>query len=236
MTAATTPSTARATSTCAGETPRRDPSATSGLCHADTASLPEYPRRMFLRENEVGGRLAPHLAAGTTVLDVGSGTGRLSRWLATRVGVRPTQADVVEFDNRVQDLPFVRLGDPLALPFPDRSFDVVMLLFVLHHLERWEDQEALVREAARVAARRLLIIEDTPTSRIDRVMNVAWDWVLNLRHGVPTPFTFRTVHGWTDVFERSGLAVRHSQTYRARWPTLMTYHHTLFVLEARRGG
>ena len=186
---------------------------------------------MFLRENEIGGPLASHLAEGMTVLDVGSGTGRLSRWLATRVHVRPTLADVIEFDNRVVDFPYVRLDDPLVLPFPDRAFDAVLLLFVLHHVERWEDQEALVREAARVADDRLLVIEDTPTSRLDRVLNVAWDWVLNLRHGVPTPFTFRTVRGWTEVFERSGLRVERAETYRARWPTLMTYHHTLFVLE-----
>ena len=29
----------------------------------------------------------------------------------------------------------------------------------------------------------------------------------------------------------AGLAIRHAETYRARWPTLMTYHHTLFVLD-----
>jgi ubiquinone/menaquinone biosynthesis C-methylase UbiE len=170
------------------------------------------------------------------VLDVGSGTGRLSRWLASRVGIRPTLADVVEFDNRVLDFPYVHLEDPLAFPFPDGAFDAVMMLFVLHHIERWPDQERLVREAARVADRRLLIIEDTPTSRVDRVMNVAWDWVLNLRHGVPRPFTFRTARGWTEVFGRSRLSVRHAETYRARWPTLMTYSHTLFVLEPDGAG
>jgi ubiquinone/menaquinone biosynthesis C-methylase UbiE len=189
---------------------------------------------MFLRENEIGGRLAPYLSQGMTVLDVGSGTGRLSRWLANRVGVRPTLADVTEFENRVLEFPYVRLEDPLALPFPDRSFDAVLLLFVLHHMERWDDQEALVREVARMARRRVLLIEDTPTSRLDRAMNVAWDWVLNLRHGVPTPFTFRTVAGWTQLFRRSGLHVERVETYRARWPTLMTYHHTLFVLAPGR--
>lgn len=191
---------------------------------------------MFLRENEIGGKLAPHLGPGMSVLDVGSGTGRLSRWLASRVGIRPTLADVVDFDNRVLDFPYVRLEDPLVLPFPDGAFDAVMMLFVLHHIERWTDQELLVREAARVAERRMLIIEDTPASRVDRVMNVAWDWVLNLRHGVPRPFTFRTARGWAEVFERSGLEVRHAETYRARWPTLMTYHHTLFVLEPDHAG
>jgi SAM-dependent methyltransferase len=186
---------------------------------------------MFLRENELGRRIAPHLERGATVLDLGSGTGRMSRWLADRRGVRPTLADVTEFGNRVGGFPYVRLEDPLRLPFEDRSFDAVMMLFVLHHLERRADQERLVGEAARVARRRLVLIEDTPTSAVDRMWNVAWDWVLNLRHGIPTPFTFRSVDGWRAVFDRAGLRVAHQETYRAKWPTLMTYHHTLFVLD-----
>jgi len=59
---------------------------------------------------------------------------------------------------------------------------------------------------------------------------VAWDKVLNLRHAVPTPFAFRSVDEWREVFDELELAVRHVETYRPKWPTLMTYHHTLFVL------
>jgi SAM-dependent methyltransferase len=187
--------------------------------------------RVFLRENEIGGKVAPHLEPAMTVLDLGSGTGRIARWLADRMGIRPTLADVAEFGNRVGRFPYVRLEDPLRLPFPDRSFDAVLMLFVLHHIEAWEDQERSVLEAARVTGRRLVIIEDTPSSAVERRLNVAWDWLLNLRHGVPKPFTFRTVEGWASVFRRSGLITRHVETYRPRWPTLMTYHHTLFVLE-----
>jgi SAM-dependent methyltransferase len=186
---------------------------------------------MFLRENEIGGRLAPHLEPGRSVLDLGSGTGQIARWLARRVGIRPTLADVLEYENRVRDFPFIRMTDPLRVPAEDGTFDAVIMLFVLHHMERWEDQERLVSEAARVTRRRLLVIEDTPTSRADRWFNVAWDWALNLRHGVPTPFTFRSPQGWRSVFLGNGLEVRHEETYRARWPTLLTYHQTLFVLE-----
>jgi SAM-dependent methyltransferase len=186
---------------------------------------------VFLRENEIGGKLAAHLVTGMRVLDLGSGTGRISSWLVRRVGIRPTLADVVEYENRVSDFPFIRMTDPLRVPADDGAFDAVIMLFVLHHMERWEEQERLVAEAARVTRRRLLVIEDTPTSRVDRWFNVAWDWALNLRHGVSTPFTFRSPQQWRTVFERTGLQVRVEQTYRARWPTLLTYHHTLFVLE-----
>lgn len=186
---------------------------------------------MFLRENEIGGKIAPFLEPGMTVLDVGSGTGRISRWLAGRVGIRPTATDLIEFGNRVGEVPFLPMRDPLHIPAPDDGFDAVLLLFVLHHMAEGEDQERLVAEAARVAKRRLIVIEDTPTSRVDRAFNVFWDWLLNLRHGVPTPFTFRSVAGWLEVFREAGLEVRHTDTYRARWPSLMTYHHTFFVLD-----
>jgi ubiquinone/menaquinone biosynthesis C-methylase UbiE len=185
---------------------------------------------MSLRENEVGRRVAPHLERGWEVLDLGSGTGRMSRWLRGRAGIRPTLADVVEFGNRVHGLPYVRLHDPVHLPFPDRSFDAVLLLFVLHHIPAWADQERLLGEVARVTRRRAVVIEDTPLSRVDRAFNVAWDWALNLRHGVPKPFTFRTVEGWSQAFARQGLCIDHRETYRPMWPTLRTYRHTLFVL------
>jgi ubiquinone/menaquinone biosynthesis C-methylase UbiE len=191
----------------------------------------DYALIVFLRENEIGRKLAPHLQPGMEVLDLGAGTGRIATWLARRVGVRPTLADVVDYDNRVPDYPFIHMGDPLRVPAEDGSFEAVIILFVFHHMGRWEDQEQLVAEATRVTRRRVLVIEDTPTSRVDRWFNVAWDWLLNLRHGVPTPFTFRSAEEWREAFERLGLRVVHRETYRARWPTLLTYHHTVFVLE-----
>ena len=187
---------------------------------------------MFLRENEIGRRIAPWLEPGTSLLDVGAGTGRIARWLAERRGVRPTLADVTEFGNRVGGLPSLRMTDPVAIPAPAGSHDTVMMLFVLHHIPAWEDQERLVREAARVASRRVIVIEDTPLGRVDRTFNVFWDWILNLRHGVPKPFTFRGAAGWERVFADAGLRRVHAETYRPWWPTLGTYHHTLFVLDA----
>ena len=186
---------------------------------------------MLLRENEFGRRLAPHLNEGDTLLDLGAGTGFLSRWLRDRVGVRPTLADVVDYGNRERSLPFLQLRDPFHVPVPDRSFDVAMLLFVFHHVESFEDQERLLDEALRVTRRRLLVMEDTPGSRVDRAFNMAWDWVLNLRHGVPTPFTFRGVEDWVDLFKERDLSIAHSETYRPLWPSLKTYPHSLFVLD-----
>ncbi|HEX6263227.1 MAG TPA: methionine biosynthesis protein MetW, partial [Actinomycetota bacterium] len=60
---------------------------------------------MFLRENEIGRRIAPWVEPGMRLLDVGSGTGRIARWLTRERRVLPTTSDLHEFDNRVGDLP-----------------------------------------------------------------------------------------------------------------------------------
>jgi len=186
---------------------------------------------VFLRENEVGNRVGPWLARGQSVLDLGGGTGFISRWLRDRVGVRPTLSDVVSYGNRDHSIPFIELVDPFSVPVPEASFDAVMVLFVLHHIERFEDQDRLLDEALRIARTRLIVLEDTPRTRLDRALNAGWDLVLNLRHGVPTPFTFRGVDDWTRVFKERDLSIVHVESYRAKWPTLMTYPHSLFVLD-----
>jgi ubiquinone/menaquinone biosynthesis C-methylase UbiE len=186
---------------------------------------------MFLRENEVGTKVAPHLERGATMLDLGAGTGYVSRWLHERTGVEPTLTDVVSYHNRETSLPFITLQDPFSVPVADGSFDIVMLLFVFHHVDPMEDQERLLKEAIRIARRRIVILEDTPATSMDLTFNKAWDWLLNRRHRVPCPFTFRSADDWLDVFKAHDLSIAHTETYRPMWPTLKTYPHTLFVLD-----
>src|SRR5207245_9944815 len=82
------------------------------------ASGGPYHLTMFLRENEVGSKVAPHLERGWTMLDLGAGTGYISRWLKDRTGVRPTLTDVVAYHNRERSLPFITLSDPFSVPVP----------------------------------------------------------------------------------------------------------------------
>ncbi|HXF36827.1 MAG TPA: class I SAM-dependent methyltransferase [Actinomycetota bacterium] len=188
---------------------------------------------MFLRENEEGSRIAPHLRAGQTMLDLGAGTGFMSRWLARRTGVRPTLCDLVEYRNRDRSLPFIAQTDPFHVPVPDGSFDVVLMMFVLHHVTSYDDQPRVIDEARRIARERVIVTEDTPATALDRAFNAAWDRLLNVRHGVPTPCTFRSARAWEEAFAGRGLRLVHRETYRPMWPTLKTYPHTLFVLEPR---
>jgi ubiquinone/menaquinone biosynthesis C-methylase UbiE len=187
---------------------------------------------MFLRENEVVRKLAPWLEPGQSFLDLGSGTGLVARRLAHLTRSDATGCDAFEFDNRV-DMQFLRQTDPLRVPADDRSFDVVIMCFVLHHVPSWDDQLIVAAEAMRVARKRVLILEDTPFNKIDLLFNKGWDWALNQRHGIPVPFTFRSRDEWSRLFSADGFRVDHTESYRPKWPTLGMYHHTLFVLDRR---
>ncbi|MFO7675474.1 MAG: class I SAM-dependent methyltransferase [bacterium] len=98
-------------------------------------------------------RLVP---AEAVVLDVGAGDCLLAGALRKVRRARVTCADIA--DRSETDIP-VTVFDGVHLPFPDRSYDVVLLSYVLHHAERGGD---LLRECARTCRGRVLVVEDLP--------------------------------------------------------------------------
>jgi SAM-dependent methyltransferase len=93
---------------------------------------------------------AARVTRGTRVLDVGSGSGRVSA-RAAALGARVTGVDVapgmVELAGRLQpEVRFV-VGSAESLPVADRSFDVVLATFLLLHVGR---QEVALAEMRRV--------------------------------------------------------------------------------------
>ena len=101
---------------------------------------------------------------GASVLDVGGGHGQLAAPLAAggrRVTVLGSDASCARRIAPEVAAGRVRFaaGDLLALPFPDRAFDVVVSVRLLPHCDRWP---ALVGELCRVARRAVIV--DYPTS------------------------------------------------------------------------
>ena len=96
---------------------------------------------------------------GAKVLDVGGGHAQLAPALVER-GFRVTVAGSEEvcrerLDRALPPGSFdFRACDLLDLPYPDRSFEVVVSLRLLAHVERWRE---LIAELCRVASRAVIV-------------------------------------------------------------------------------
>ncbi len=112
------------------------------------------------------------------MLDIGSGTGHNAEALRARGASTCVEADVVDF--HVVGVGAV-LFDGARLPFADRVFDACLLAFVLRYPD---DPAALLREAGRVASRRVLVLQSSPRGRAGRI-------ALRLRSWVQGPVAFR---------------------------------------------
>lgn len=102
---------------------------------------------------------------GASVLDVGGGHGQLAiplcraGWDVTVLGSDESCRHRLQSNVDSGVCRFV-VGDVLALPFPDKSFDLVLCFRLLTHCERWPE---LVRELCRVARRGVIV--DYPTGQ-----------------------------------------------------------------------
>lgn len=100
-----------------------------------------------------------------TILDVGGGHGQLAHPLC-RAGYSVTVlGSALSCEHRIRSLVAARqcefiVGNVIALPFPDRSFDTVISFRLVTHCEQWP---ALVKELCRVAKH--MVIVDYPTSQ-----------------------------------------------------------------------
>jgi 2-polyprenyl-3-methyl-5-hydroxy-6-metoxy-1,4-benzoquinol methylase len=135
----------------------------------------------FLRTQESATlrMLAPY--RGATVLDVGGGHGQVTAALVAE-GFRVTVFGSSECCRRRIE-PFVaagtcrfQSGSLLGLPYPARSYDVVLSYRLLAHVARWR---ALLIELARVTRRALLI--DVPTRAS---VNCLIPWLFSLKKRV----------------------------------------------------
>jgi ubiquinone/menaquinone biosynthesis C-methylase UbiE len=121
----------------------------------DLAPVDEFHLRGRPATAELADRLA--LASGMRVLDVGSGIGGPSRYVAATYDCRVTGVDLTEEYCRVAALLAERVGlgdrveyrpgNALALPFPDASFTVA---YTQHVAMNIEDKARLYVEVCRV--------------------------------------------------------------------------------------
>ncbi len=158
---------------------------------------PIYEKRIKV----LTGLIAPYLRDADRVLDVGCGTGRLGEMLRDRTAQLGTRVEVCgleKFKRGDEPIPVTQYSGG-AFPFPDRSFDAVMMADVLHHES---DPEALLRECIRIS-RRLIIIKDHQIAGFLAYPRICLiDWAANAPYGVKCLFRYHTQTEWRALLDR----------------------------------
>jgi SAM-dependent methyltransferase len=147
--------------------------------------------------------------AGREVIDLGSGSFQAlyaPRQAALRVGLDHSHNAAATADRLYPESLHLVAGLEQPLPFADKSFDVALLLFVLHHLPPALAPRVLA-EARRVAREQVLVFDHTRS-------DVAWQRRVQLAY-------WATFDGG-DIYRS-----------QAEWDTLLAHEQ---VLEARRFG
>jgi SAM-dependent methyltransferase len=134
------------------------------ISRASVTARPWSRESIAMRNRNQSEMLRDYIRRGNSVLDVGCGTGHLTKCLEEMYAAEATGLDVKDF--RVAPIPF-RDFDGASIPFPDQTFDHVVLSFTLHHSH---DPMTLIQECRRVARRSILVFEDLPDSRFGRIL------------------------------------------------------------------
>jgi len=124
-----------------------------GYDESDRLSRAHGQLEMLRTQHIVGKHL---LAAGLRIADIGGGPGTYAAWLAN-LGHHVVVVDPVERHvEAVRDLDTTagslaaQVGDARSLPFDDGSFDAVLFLGPLYHLQEPSERRKALSEAARV--------------------------------------------------------------------------------------
>lgn len=166
----------------------------------------------------------PHSAK---VLDIGGGWGFFAEPLERTRGCEVTVLDVVEPGFR--KAPVVTYeGD--QIPFPDRSFDVSLLVTVLHHTPY---PEKVLAEAQRVTRRHVIVIEDLYNSSLGRFWTALRDTFFTLEF-VGHPRNFRHREDWRRTFQGLGFKIDHEHEVYT-WVLGIRILNGIFVLSEANG-
>lgn len=118
------------------------------------------------------------LSGASSLLDVGCAKGFMLHDLAALIpGITVEGLDVSDYaiENAIEDMkPHVRVADARALPFPDKSFDVVISINTVHNLER-DDCATALREIERVSRKGSYITVDAYRSEEEKARMYAWN-------------------------------------------------------------
>jgi SAM-dependent methyltransferase len=162
---------------------------------------PLHRRVVFDRRAAVlAAQLAPLFPIDGTILDIGCGDGTIDRLiLKKRSDLSITGIDVFVWPSSQIS---VTTFDGKNIPFEDSSFDVAMLIDILHHTE---DPNIILQQAKRVARKAIVIKDHFRNGLFSKATLRFMDWMGNAPHGVSLPYNYWSREEWMTAFKALSL-------------------------------
>lgn len=178
---------------------------------------PVYKMRLQSLHQEI----VPILHADDHVLDVGCGSGALGRAIIDSPKCPPqVKVTGLEKFRRGDELAVVKFYDGQKIPYPDKSFDVVILADALHHAS---DPHNLIYECSRVV-RRVLIIKDHKVEGFLAQQRISlMDWASNVQYGIPCLYRYNTLKKWEKLFGQLDLEIEIKIDSMKIYPSIMNF-------------
>ena len=136
---------------------------------------------------------------GSKILDLGCGCGIVGKTFQDFFQAEIIGVDVKDY--RILPLPF-QIYDGFHVPFPDGSFDVVLINYVLHHSE---DPIALLKEAKSATRDKIIIFEDLSEGFLSKLICKIHGSSFDKFFGNPAKTSFKTESEWEKIFKELGL-------------------------------
>jgi len=173
----------------------------------------ERRRRKVGRAYDMALEIAREIPPGSKVLDVGCGNGFIAHHLSAMLGNRAVGIDLADSTDAPIDF---RHYDGAHFPVSDKSFDAVLLCYVLHHTH---DVSVVLHEMRRVLrdGGLAVVYEDIPEIWWDRCVCWYHDQLWRRRTGT---CTFRLESEWRVLFESFGFEIV-TERRLSRWRNLM---------------
>jgi len=168
---------------------------------------------------------ADFIDKGSKILDLGCGSGIVGSKFQEFFEAKITGIDIQ--DRRIEKIPFQIFGG-FHLPFPDNSFDIVLISYVLHHAK---DPETLLREAKRVSGGKIIIYEDLPEGFLSKLRchlhKISYKIFQKETFG-----NFKTKKEWEELFQKTGLKIIcEKKVFAPKFAFFDPVYRILFVLE-----
>lgn len=155
------------------------------------------------------------------LLDFGSGLGTVSKLLKEK-GFHVVPLDIANHSFYETTTPVIY--DGVQTNYDGDSFDQVLVLTVLHHIE---NQEQILNEAMRIG-KQIVIIEDIYRNKIQKQLTYFFDSLVNLEFK-DHPHSNRSMEEWKRLFVKLNLELTHVHDYSY----MLFFRQAVFVLQKR---